>query len=97
MLLAAVLAIVVFQKMKPKQVETPPDDIQKTNQEKQKDSLGSLTAPEKSQGNQDEKIAPEALKNAKESLTALETSSDSNNQTGGAPVSQKVLDYLNAK
>jgi len=95
----AILALVSWGvwKTKTTSVVALPSGIQKTNEEMRKESLNSLTAPEKPQGNQDEQIAPEALKNAKESLTAPETSSNSNNQTGGAPISQKVSDSLNTK
>lgn len=92
-----VLALVFWgaQKMKPKPADAPPIGIQKTNEEIQKKGLESLTASEKSRGNQGEQEYPDSLKAAKESLTVPESTSSTSNQP--SPVSPDVLDSLNAE
>ena len=94
----ASLAVFSYRKAKTNQVfEAGEEDAAKKagNIEISKDSIESLTAPEKSQENQEEQKAPDTLNKVKESLTAPETSSNSSNQP--SPISPKALDSLNAK
>jgi hypothetical protein len=94
----ASLAVFSYQRAKTDQAS----EFEKGNAAKKKiypeiskDSIESLTAPEKSQEIQDEQKSQDALNEVKESLTAPETSSNSSIQP--SPISPKVLDSLNAK